>query len=186
MALATVATVIVLFAAVLPLIDGLIDHPRRGVPAGTALEVRVPAERAIVSDAPGHRTVRFVPASGWSPVEEPDASTSSIELVQGGISFELSADHDVTGDCAGALDAREDDLRSLDGSGRRSEAQTFSTDNGQVGLAASFVGTRVEGLLVVVCERGAVATVVVSGPVGALQGDGAEPALDMARSIDIR
>lgn len=183
-----VVAVVLLFAAGLPLLDTFLTPTRRVVAAGTQVDLITSDERPAISDPPGDPTVRFVPAAGWEQTDEGEERYDRVALTNNGVSFELRVTPAPDGtDCGPALDRAESRLQEDDGSGRLHRPQTFTTDSGQVGVTAPFIGARVEALVFAVCSRGVSATMVASGPVGALQGVAADadPVVGMARSVEI-
>lgn len=180
-----VACVVLVFAAGLPLVDTFLT-PAQRVKAGTQVALIAVGDRPAVDDRRTAR-VRFVPAAGWQ-LESQDARADRTVLTSDGVSFELRVRsvQDEPG-CERALDRAESGLQEADGSGRLHRAQTFTTDDGEVGVTAPFLGARVEALVFAVCSGAVTVTMVASGPVGALQGVAADadPVVGMARSVQI-
>jgi hypothetical protein len=181
-----VAAVVLLFAAGLPLVDTLLRPRTRVVAAGTqvALVAQASGAGAVAPAAP--QTVRFVPAAGWERDGSDEPEGASATVTKGGVAFEIRAQPaSSSDDCDAALATAEAELQNSDSSGRLHDAQSFSTDGGQVGVTAPFVGARVEGLVFAVCTPELIGVAVGSGAIGALQGNATEPVIAMARSMQV-
>jgi hypothetical protein len=177
---AAVALVVLLFTAGLPLVDAVVPPGNDVVEAGT--RVTLVAGPALTGTSRTQQA-RFVPASGWE-VSETGDEQSSRTVTKDGISFEIAA-APYQGACNDVLLAAEGSVQDIDPSAALNEAQSLTTQRGQLGLAASFVGVRTEGFVFALCERALAVTVEVSGPSGSLQGAPADRTLAMARSVEI-
>jgi hypothetical protein len=176
-----VLLVVLVFVAVLPLVDALLPPKRQVVRPGTEVELTVAGRPAAEE-----QTVRFVPASGWEQQSADGQATESSALAKDGVEFEVDATRAPVGGCEEALTSTEASLQRVDESGTLHEPQSFTTSNGEVGLAAAFVGAHVEGMAFVICTDQVTASATASGSVGALQGSPVDAIVAMAQSIEIR
>lgn len=157
---------IALFSLVLPALDRSIDHERE-IEAGD-----------VVNLGSG---ITFVPEVGWglkdgllvghdtvSRVEE--GSHLGATLVHGGVTFTVT-----TGAFTGTPDELLDRVQSLNEAFKRvdsgthgSERVTATTDGGATGVAQSFTGVNVDGVITTFVIDGVGIEFVVSGPPGSL------------------
>jgi hypothetical protein len=182
LATAIVAGVIAFYAAGLPFVDALIS-PSGSYSAPGATAQLVPPPRsstgAVTPSGPAVK-VQLVPASGWT--RGSGSGSDALRLERDGTTFHVRVTE--SDDDADAAERRVERAVQRDHVGVSfNPRQTFVTDQGAVGVGASFVAARTEGLVFALARDGTVVEVKVVGPVGALTGDVADEADTMVRSI---
>jgi hypothetical protein len=179
-----VAAVVLFYAAGLPLIDALISPSGTLASPGTTVLLAPPARGSstgAVTPAGVGTTVRIVPASGWR-IPAADSGSGTLTLERDAITVRVTVR---------SSDATADDIeRSIERDIQRQNVdvvfhtpQTFMTDQGLAGVAASFVSTRTEGSVFAFSRSGTVVSARAVGPQGALQGATAREVFEMVRSL---
>jgi hypothetical protein len=188
-ATAFVFGIVTFFAAGLPLIDAYIAPRNSLVAAGSRTSLRlIDNSSAAVGAPPEVATIQveFIPATGWEIDDDSNPTRSS--LASDGVSFAIEIARRASGGprCEAELADVETSLRSIDVSGSLRSPQSFASTAGELGLRASFVGARIEGIAFVFCPHGAVVSARAAGPPGSLHGDAANSVVAMAASVVFR
>jgi hypothetical protein len=181
---AIVAGIVAFYAAGLPFVDALISPTGSYSAPGATAQLTPPprdSQTGAVTPSGPATEVQLVPASEWRRNTE-SSSSRQLTLERDGTTFQVR----VYESDANARAAE----RRLERAVQREHVgvvfnprQTFVTDQGVAGVGASFVAPRTEGLVFAFARSGTVAEVTVIGPEGAVQGDVADEADAMVRSL---